>query len=395
MKRLLMIGSILGAALLAGCGGGTTGTALTGAGRASILLTDSPREDYAHIWATIYHVEILAQSGAPVVLFDDAAGKLIDLRTLFDAAGQRFSFLGSSALPAGTYTGINVSVGATMQLFKNGIASGDPIPVSSTLAKDASGHPVAALTFKSPKTVNASSTTNLVIDFKLAKFVVSASGVLPVVEEGTETGIADLHQHNQDGYHGVVSGLTGTAPVLRFTLTTQSGTTINVATSASTALFGMGTLVNGGNVEADGALDAATNNLVATQLEVQPSQAARGPHAEGAATALDATAGTFTLAVGRAEGLIPAKTTVSVVTTAATLYYGDNGATQTKAEFFAALAATPVARVAGTFDVASNAFTAARLKVDNHAKDGGPEHGDHPFRDGTDRNNWDHGHFHH
>src|SRR5262245_18964552 len=154
MKQFAGLCALLGAVWLVGCGGGGGGNALSsGSGRVAVLLTDSFREDYAHVWATIYHVELIPQSGSPVVVFDDASGHQIDLKTLRDSSGERFSFLGSASVPEVTYTGINVTVGPTMQLFRNGIAVGDPLPVDTSLPTDSTGHPIMALTFATPKTV--------------------------------------------------------------------------------------------------------------------------------------------------------------------------------------------------------------------------------------------------
>src|SRR5262245_59136986 len=134
MKQFAGLCALLGAVWLVGCGGGGGGNSLVsgGSGRVAVLLTDSFREDYAHVWATIYHVELIPQTGSPVVLFDDASGHQIDLKTLRDSTGERFSFLGSATVPEGTYAGVSVTIGTTMQLFRNGVAVGDPLAVDSS-----------------------------------------------------------------------------------------------------------------------------------------------------------------------------------------------------------------------------------------------------------------------
>ncbi len=409
MKAAGAFAVLLGALTLAGCGGSSGGTGLTGGtGRAAVLLTDSPREDYAHIWATIYHVELVPQSGAPVVVYDSAAGTQIDLRTLYDSSGQRFSFLGSAAIPAGTYTAINVTIAPTIQLFANGAMTATTVTVDSSVARNSAGNAVITDTFHSPKTLGAT-TNNLVVDFNLAHFILRDSKIIPVVEEGGTTGIGDPTRHNGSDYRGVVSALTGTAPVLTFTLTTSggatssagtttTGATITVVTSASTAIYGAGTLVSGANVAVTGTLDTTTNNLVATQIQVCPTGGSgfsdyANPRASGAATALDATAGTFTLTVTDADGFTPAQTTINVVTTTSTQYYADGGVTEAQAAFFTALAATPTAEVVGTYDATTNTLTATTLKVMNHAMDGGWENGPHGYREGVSQSNWGHGRF--
>ena len=365
---------------LAGCGGGSStfvgGTSGTGTSRAAIFLTDSPREDYGHIWATIYHVELVPQTGAAVAVFDDPAGKMVDLRRLRDDSGGRFSFLA------------NATIGATIQVFRNGAAVGDPLPVDSSLTKDANGHPVASLTFNRPKTLGESTNT-IVIDFDLAHFVVKASGILPVVRDGDPSGIANPERHNPDEYRGVVSSLSGTAPELTFTLTGRDGHATTVVTNASTALYGTGTIANGAMVNVEGTLDATTQNLVATRLEVCPVRPPAG--AFGTASNLDAAAGTFTLTIVRARGFTPGQTTVKIVTNASTVFHADSGDTQTPAEFFTALAATPTVHVDGVYDSATNTLTATRAKVMDAEQDGGGQHGPHAYRPGVDASNWGHG----
>ena len=412
-KIIGVFGVLLGAFTLAGCGGsGGTSSGITGGtGRAAVLLTDSPSEDYAHIWATIYHVELIPQTGSPVVLYDNAAGMQIDLRTLYDSSGQRFSFLGSAAIPAGIYTAINVTIAPTLQLFANGATTGTPTAVASSVAKDSAGNAVITDTFHSPKTLGAT-TNSLIVDFNLAHFIIRDSKVIPVVEDGGANGLNDPNRHNGSDYRGAVSNLTGTTPVLTFTLTTGGGvtssagtsatsSTVTVVTSASTAIYGAGMLANGANVAVSGTLDPTTQNLVATQIEICPNSTGgsagppdfTSPRASGAATALNETAGTFTLTVKNAHGFTPGQTTINVTTTTATQYFADGGVTDTEAAFFTALTATPAVEVVGTYDATSNTLTATTLKVMDHAMDGGWENGPHPFRNGINPGNWAHGRF--
>jgi len=400
VKRIWAACGILGTLSLLGCGGGSSSlsTGTRGTGKATVLITDSFREDFAHVWATIYHVELVPQAGtnngANVVLYDNPTGIQIDLKTLRDSTGARFSFLGSNTIPAGTYTAITVTVGPTMQLFKNGVATGSPLTVDTTLPKDANGNPILTDTFKTPKTFGASTTNNLIVDFNLANFIVRGSNVIPSIQDGDPTGVGDPNRHNPCGYQGTVSNLSGTSPALTFTLTYANGSTATVTTTASTALFGA-TLANGSVVNVTGTLDTTTQMLVATEVDVKPTgtavQAPQG--ANGTASALNATAGTFTLTVNRANGFTPAQTTVNVVTTSTTTYRSDAGATLAEADFFTALTTTTTVSVRGTYDATSNTLTATDLRIDNTANDGGWEHDQHNFRPGAGPNNWGNGAF--
>ena len=266
MKYTTMMTALAATVALAGCGGGATPSA-SGTGRATILITDSFREDFSQVWATIYRVELVAADGTAVTVFDDSTGKQIDLKTLRDATGARYAFLSSASVPAGTYTGVKVTVGPTMQLIKAGSTTGTPLTVDTALPKDGSGNPIISTTFRTPKTLGPTA-TNVCIDFDLARFVLRGSNVIPALAEGTGEGLNDFRRHESDDYHGTVSGLTGTAPTLSFTLTQRDGTTVTVVTTASTALFGAA-LANGTGVEVEGTLDTTTQNLVATKVEVR------------------------------------------------------------------------------------------------------------------------------
>ncbi len=82
------------------------------------------------------------------------------------------------------------------------------------------------------------------------------------------------------------------------------------------------------------------------------------------------------------------ETTVKIVTSASTIYRGDAGTTQTKAAFFAALATTPSAVVAGTYDASTNTLTAVEVGVVDTTKDRGWERDTEHFRDERGRGGW-------
>ena len=386
MKRMKItaLTIAMSALALAGCGGSGAGSSAT-AGRVTVLATDSPREDYGHVWATIYHVELTPQGGgAPVVVFDNTAGVTLDLKTLRDASGARYSFLSSATVPAGVYTGASVTVSSTMQLIKSGQTTGTSLTVDSSVARDASGNAVIPITFRSAKTVSATA-TNVCIDFDLARFVVTGSKILPSVVEGDGAGLSDPARHEKDDYHGTVSGISGAAPTLSFTLTMGSGQTVAVTTTASTALYGVA-LTEGAKVELEGTLDTTAQTLVATKLEVRGGGSLaddlKTPRAGGVASALNAAAGTFTLTIKRAGGFTVSGTTVNVVTNAATVFRGDKGATLAAADFYAALATTPSIGVEGTYDATTNTLTATKARAFDPTKDGPGKVGQkHDFRD--------------
>ena len=384
---------------LAGCGGGSggTGSSLRSVGKASVLITDGFREDYDHVWATIYHVELVpaagTNNGANVVVYDNAAGVTVDLKTLRDSTGAIFSFLGSASIPAGTYTAANITIGSSIQLVLKGATSGTSYTVDSSVPRDANGNAVLTDTFKKAKTIG-STTNNVIIDFNLANFVIKGSKILPAVQDGDPTGIGDPSRQQCGAYYGAVSNLTGTAPVLTFTLTTPGGSTQTVVTTASTALYGA-TLANASNVAVLGTLDTTTQNLVATRIQVLPvgspvpgSGANALQLASGTASALDATAGTLTLTVTHSCGFTPSSTSISIVTNSSTVFRNDAGSAISEADFFSALATTSSVDVSGTYDSTTGTLTATTVSIDNPANNGGWEHDQHNFRPGGNAGNW-------
>src|ERR1041385_556350 len=96
-----------------GCGGGGGSSSSPAVRSASLVVfaTDSPDTENDHVWATLFKVEVVDQSGGTQTVFDDSAGKTIDLKTLRDANGQRFAFLADGSVKSGTHTSARVTIG--------------------------------------------------------------------------------------------------------------------------------------------------------------------------------------------------------------------------------------------------------------------------------------------
>jgi hypothetical protein len=370
--------SIVTLTTLTGCGGGSGSGNNNGGGnpppngtraKVSLLATDSFREDFDHVWATILKVELIPVTGDAISLFDDPVGRQLDLKTLRDATGGRFAFLGDKVVAAGNYTGLRVTLGPNAQMFEHAKAIGNPIPLDST---------VVTLNFATPKPLGTTA-DQLIVDFDLANFKLVGGKVTVALKEGTKAGLADPSRHEDDDYKGTVSGLSGTAPTQTFTLNRGLGQTVNVATTAATAIFGdAGALADGKVVEITGIYDAATNNLVASKIETEDgskgsteSGGVRTPKVRGGVTLIDATAGTFTISHTHAKGCMPSSVTVKIKTSASTTYRSLGGRVKTAAEFFVLLTATPLAEAQGTFDPATNTLTATSVKIKDSVGNGG------------------------
>src|SRR5512136_1349149 len=87
-KKLFLCTAIFLIALLAsgilliscGGGGGSSSSSTVGTGSVSVLLADSPTDDYQNIWITINEVSFIpVNGGVPVIIFQSTKGLRVDL----------------------------------------------------------------------------------------------------------------------------------------------------------------------------------------------------------------------------------------------------------------------------------------------------------------------------
>lgn len=349
------------AALVAGCGGGGGSASGGSAGTLGVFVTDAFSDDYDQVWITIRRVELLSASGQTETVFDDPAGRVINLKSLRDAAGQRFAFLGNARASAQIHSQVRVTIGSAVTLFARGSTTGQSVPATTS---------VITFPLTSPRNL-ASGNDDLVIDFDLAGFVVANGAVAPALREGGRNGLDDPARGVNEDFKGTIAGLSGTAPNFTFTLALPGQSSFTVETNANTAIFNSNgapnpTLANGRTVEVRGTFNAATNRLVATEVKIEdePGQD-NEPEVRGAPSAVNAGAGTFVVTVGQAVGFVPVQTTVNVVTTPGTVFRASGGLTLARDEFFARLPAAPEVEVEGVYDPATNTLTARKAKIEN------------------------------
>jgi len=103
----LLLGALLMLGVLATCGGGSSGGS-AGTGSVSVLLADSPTDDYQNIWITINEVSLIpVNDGAPVVIFQSDAGLRVDLLEYQD---EDYLLRVRRDVPAGQYSKIRLRV---------------------------------------------------------------------------------------------------------------------------------------------------------------------------------------------------------------------------------------------------------------------------------------------
>jgi hypothetical protein len=372
MQLKHLLGLVCAAAVIAGCGGGGSGGSN---GSLDLFATDSPRDDYSKIWITLHKVELIDASGATTI-FNDTNGTLLDLRTLRDASGERFVFLGKSGLALKAYNSARLTVAKAL----SAVATGSSVIQALTFHNNYDAGPgMSALTFN---IVNGSelgsSARQFVIDFDLAQWVVNAGVVTPYAGPSSGVGLDDPLRHENEDYHGTISGLTGAVPNQSFTLTTLGGTKFLVHTSTTTLIFNNNgamspALANGQFIEVRGTFSTLEGALNATSIKIEDGAPGVGePEVKGPFSNVNPKAGTFQVEALEVENFVPANTLINVTTSIATVFRNDRGVSVTQAEFFALLEGGlfPFVEVEGNYDSGSNTLAALKVKLEDDI-DGG------------------------
>jgi len=378
MKRLLGLFVLALALGAAGCGGGGGGgsSAVTRSATVPVFVTDDPETANAHVWTTIYKVEVQNAAGQSETVFDDSAGHSIDLKTLHDSTGQRFAFLSSGAVTSGTHTGVRITMGSSLTLFPLGATTGQSVSLDASIARDSQGHALITFPLAAPRNL-ASGSDDVVVDFDLAHFTQQNGKISPSLREGDRSTLHDASRQEREDHDGAIANLSGIAPNFTFTLLV-AGTNVTVVTDATTVFFNSDsianpTLANGKTVEVTGTLDATTNHLAAKSIKIEDrAQHASEVEVAGVASSIAATPGTFSVATQRVTGFVPTQTTVNVMTNTATVFRNNGGVTLIPADFFTLLATAQSVEVEGTYDAASNTLTAssARIEVEHDGNEG-------------------------
>jgi hypothetical protein len=364
-----------GALLLQGCGGGgASGSAGGGASIASLVVTDNMNAGFDHVWVTITSVNLTTATGTTNI-FSNATGLVVDLKTLRDAQGNRFLFLASNPIPAGTYTGATVTVNNSVNVFTTGATTATAATFSAATGNTYD----LALTFPTPITTTVTN-NNVVIDFNLANWVLTGTSISAAnnafLSTGPSTNLGDGSRWESGAYRGTVSGLTGTSGSQTFSLSSQAGAP-SITTTATTALENSDgsanpALANGENVVVTGTYDSATNTVTATNIKIRIGNPVREAEARGPVSNVDATAFTFQIAPHDCDDYVPTHSLLTVNTSSTTMFYGLAGTTYTQADFFAALAAGQIAKVEGTVSNGTVTATSVTLLAPLSSSGGNP-----------------------
>lgn len=356
---LLLVLSMLG------CGGGGSASG-GGAGSAQIsaFATDSINDDFDHVWVKLYKLELVGDT-QKFTVFEDAAGRDVDLKSLRDLTGPKFSFLDTASVPAGTYKQVNVTLAKDVVLFPKGSTTGQTKQFDDRF--DSSEPGKSLLVMNAPGLIVAGK-VDVVVDFDLATWILQANGrVNAFLKRHNGQGLGDEHRHVHEDFHGSISGLAGAAPSFTFTLSRGNGRNLTVQTDASTNIYKRSgadnpQLANGQRVEVAGAFVAGV--LIASSIKIEDGSETEDPHKiKGTASNIDVPAGAFDVLIGRAFGFSPTQQTYRVTTSATTRFLSDTGAVLTKDEFFGLLANGARVEAEGTAGD-GGVFAAKKVKLE-------------------------------
>lgn len=362
MRRLHLIW-LLGLILaIAGCGGGGASSTVNSGGGA-MFATDS-LDNNAHVWITIDQIVMTSASGN-ITVFDDPNGIAIDLKTLRDSSGERYSFLAN--VPQGAYTGLQVTVDKNVTIFPNGSSTG----VTREFAPNNGTTATMSLTFSPPQNIGPNS--NFALDFDLGDWDDNGATITgtPFLKSGTGSGLNDPNRHEKDEFNGSVANLGGTAPAQTFVLV-RGRTGVAVTVNANTIVYGSdpnvsAALANGQRVTVDGSYSVADNAILADWIEIHSGNDNGHPRdVEGSVSTINSVQGTFIVTLHDAHGFHPDNTQVTVQTNGSTVFRARHGMALSQADFFAAVQNGSEVHVEGTFDASTSSLTATRVRLEDH-----------------------------
>jgi len=374
IRNALLASLTLAVAIGCGGGGGGTGTGPgTGSGQAvRLFATDDMTTAYDHVWVSVKQVVLVGANGESV-LFDEPAGRQIDLKTLRDEAGRRFRLLSNRSVSSGQYTGLRVVVDANLVVFPTGATTGTEATFDGSDATEK----VLTLDFGGARPIGGGS--DLIVDFDLSAWTLEGTTVTATngqfLKLVTDNSVGRGDRQEADDYHGIIGGLNGTAPNQTFTIT-RGGVTLNVQTDANTAIYNENgaaspALVNGARVEVYGTFSTSSNALIARSIKIEDDENDEN-ELFGQVTAVAAGDGTVTVNVIRSFGFLPTTETLVIQTSDTTRYFARRGVRLTRDAFFTGIQVGSYVEAEGF--LTNGVLNAKKVKIedgDGHRGGGG------------------------
>ena len=372
MSRLFNPGAILAILVfVVGCGGGGGSSSLAPDNRSAevaVFATDSFRDDYDQVWVTVHKVELADSAGSAQTVFSDDAGKVIELRALRDASGQKFELLGQGRVRPGAYSTARVTIGEFIAAVPRGADAAQDLPIANDIPRDAEGHPVINFTLASPRNLSGPG-GSVVVDFDLANFVVAGGNVRPALKEAVSQLLANPERQEPNHFEGIVSGLSVSGDYASFSLQLANGLTLPVRAGPESVIFNTDgatspELADGQSAQIEGTFNLAGRFFGTSEIGINRINRDGDQRAivVGAPLHTEPDAGRIRVRIVRVEGFIPRTRELTIQTQEHTVYLNRFGLIITRAEFFETLLRHDYVKVRGTYNRELNLFTA------NHAR---------------------------
>lgn len=352
---------------LFGCGGaGGIGT-----GAFNLFITDDASASYSGVWVKLYKAELKGDGDKAVVLFQSTEGVTVNLRQLNDGA-SKFLLLAPGQVPAGTYNKVQFEVNKTVDLVAVGNGAASTAIFPNALDNQAGN---SILTANLSPSITVPGASKVVIDFDLKNWEVTNGVITPILRHHDGAGVEDGSRHERFEYQGLISNLSGTAPIQSFDLTLKTGGTVHVTTDDTTDIVGEGDnagLVSGRKAEIYGIFDPITSSVKANIIHFSSAEHENEmAKATGKASNANSEAGTFDLAPKYTKGFAPKGETVAITSDSATQFRGKHGVTLSQGDFFVALAVAGehgCIDVKGDYSEGNNTLAAKEIHIENEAE---------------------------
>jgi len=330
--------------------------------------------DYSHVFVTVHAVELVSADEQAFPVWADDAGRVVDLAAI-GSAGQ-VATLGAVSVPGvtgkKTYKRARITLGKSITFFKKGETTAKPMPIDDAVGRDDEGRPVITVVLNAPRDLG-SGKESLVIAFDRSAFTVADNRVTPALREGRGGTNVDAANQGATYLTGVVSESTagGDGVDRVFAVTPDGGARgeTQVVWLPSSAPFFRAdgkpspTLVDGARIAVRGVVQGNPKRLAAESVAILDEGEKPGDTAllRGAATDINADAGSITVAVNGLRGIEPAYTQSTVMVGADAILRGTSGLLQTKEEFFADLKGASI-EAEGDYEPTTGVLTATRLR---------------------------------
>ena len=329
--------------------------------------------DYAHVFVTVYKVELVSADEQSFPVWADDAGRVVDLAAI--GGKGEVATLGAVAVPGvtgkKTYKRARITLGKAITFFKNGETTAKPMPIDDAVGRDDEGRPVITMVLDRPRDLG-NGKEDLVIGFDRAAFTVADNRVTPSVREGRGDAV-NADKQSATYLTGVVSESTagGDGADRVFVVTPDGGargeTQVVWMKSAAPFFRADGkpspVLSDGVRVAVRGVLQNNTKRLVAQSVALLAEGDKPGDEQtiRGTATVVNPDSGSLTVAITGLRGIEPAYTESVVLVGTDAVLRGTSGLLETKEAFFAGLKGASI-EADGDYEPTTGVLTATRLR---------------------------------